>query len=131
MKDIIQFDIAKINRGKKRLCRCDCPHYEIDTTNRIVMCMDCGAVVDAFDALVGLAESGERIERLQESMLQRAKTYGKLAEEEFHRMIKNKVFRDMQSHYRKNLYPICPKCGELFDPTEIVAWTRPGGEELK
>lgn len=79
--------------------------------------------------MISLVEDGERIERLQESMLQRAKTYGKLADEEFHRMIKNKVFRDMQSNYRKNLYPICPKCGELFDPTEIVAWTRPGGEK--
>ncbi len=130
MDDIIQFDIAKIECGKKKICRCASPHYEIDTTNRIVMCVDCGAVMDAFDALVSLVENGEQIERLQSQMLQRAKTYGKLATEEFNRMIKNKVFREMQSNYRKNLYPICPKCGELFDPIEIGAWRKkPGGEE--
>lgn len=129
MDDIIQFDIAKIERGKKKLCQCKNPHYEIDPINRIVMCTDCGAVMDAFDVLVSLAESGERIERLQNQMLQRAKTYGKLADEEFQRMIKNKVFRDMQSNYRKNMYPICPKCGELFDPMKIGTWRRKTGGE--
>lgn len=124
MTDIIQFDIAKIERGKKKICRCESPHYEIDTTNRIVMCVDCGAVLDAFDALLSLAERKEQIERLQSQMLQRAKTYKKLADEELHHMIKNKVFREMQSKYKKNMFPMCPKCGELFDPIEIRAWSR-------
>lgn len=129
MSEIVRFDIAKIERGKKKLCQCEKPHYEIDPINRIVMCTDCGAIMDAFDVLISIAENGERIEQLEERMLQKAKGYGKLADEEFNRMIKNKVFRDMQNHYRKNMFPICPKCGELFDPVKIGTWRRnPGGE---
>lgn len=53
--EIISFNLARIERGREKLCKCDPPHYEIDTVNRIVSCQDCGATVDAFDALVTLA----------------------------------------------------------------------------
>ena len=53
--EIISFSLAKIERGREKLCKCDPPHYEIDTVNRIVSCQDCGATVDAFDALLALA----------------------------------------------------------------------------
>ena len=53
--EIISFDLVRIERGREKLCKCDPPHYEIDTVNRIVSCQDCGATVDAFDALLTLA----------------------------------------------------------------------------
>ena len=43
--EIISFSLAKIERGREKLCKCDPPHYEIDTVNRIVSCQDCGATV--------------------------------------------------------------------------------------
>ena len=46
----------KSSEEEKKLCKCDPPHYEIDVVNRIVSCQDCGATVDAFDALVTLAK---------------------------------------------------------------------------
>ena len=53
--EIISFNLARIERGREKLCKCDPPHYEVDTVNRIVSCQDCGATVDAFDALLTLA----------------------------------------------------------------------------
>ncbi len=73
---------------------------KVDTTNRIVTCSDCGAVIDAFDALVHLAEMHEDIEETQQRMLSKAKSYAKMADEEFQRMRRNKVFRDMESNYQ-------------------------------
>ncbi len=131
MSDIIRFDIARIQRDRKKLCQCVSPHYDIDPANRIVECRDCGAIVDAFDALVKLAEHGEEVEKMEKNMKEKAKTYGKMASDEFNRMIKNRIFRDMQSYYRKNMLPICPECGRSFDPVKIVRWTkneRPEGE---
>lgn len=124
MSDIIRFDIARIQRDRKKLCQCGNPHYDIDIANRIVECRDCGAVMDAFDVLVRLAERGEQIERLEKTMLEKAKAYGEMASDEFNRMIKSRIFRDMQSHYRKNMFPVCPECGEPFDPVKIGSWTR-------
>lgn len=121
---IVSFDLAKINRGKERICSCKVPHYEIDTVNRLVMCMDCGAVVDAFDALLSLTEKFEEVEKRQREMLERARRYREFADEERDRMIRNRVFREMSLHYKKGLLPVCPECGEVFDPVRISRWTR-------
>ena len=122
--DIVSFDFVRINRGRGKICKCNPPHYEVDTTNRIVTCSDCGAVVDAFDALVSLAKMHEDIEETQQRMLSKAQSYAKMADEEFQRMRRNKVFRDMESSYRNGLYPICPQCMKAFYPVHIQEWTR-------
>lgn len=124
MSDIIRFELARIQRDKKKLCQCASPHYDIDLANRIVECRDCGAIIDAFDAIVKLAEHGEEVERLEKAMKEKAKTYGQIANDEFNRMIKNRIFRDMQSQYRKNMFPVCPECGVPFDPIKIGSWTK-------
>ena len=121
--EIISFNLARIERGREKLCKCDPPHYEVDTVNRIVSCQDCGATVDAFDALLTLARLYELLEDEQRKMLSKAKTYSELADAEFKRMRKNKVFREMEEHYRKGLYPICPKCAEPIDSVDIREWT--------
>ena len=122
--DIVSFDLVRINRARGKMCKCNPPHYEVDTTNRIVTCSDCGAVVDAFDALVSLAKRYEDLEEAQQRMLSKAQSYAKMADEEFQRMRRNKVFRDMESNYRNGLFPICPKCMKAFDPVHIQGWTR-------
>ena len=120
--DIIYFDVARINRGKKKVCRCKSPHYEIDTNNRIVMCIDCGAVVDPFEALISFVERYEDIEEQEEKMLEKAKCYQELADKELQRMIKNKTFKEMNENYKKGMFPICPECDSVFDPVKIKSW---------
>lgn len=119
---IISFDLVKINRGKEKICKCKCPHYEIDTTNRLVMCTDCMAVVEPFDALLSLADSLEEVENIQRKMLEKARAYEVMANEEAQRMIKNRIFRNMNEQYKKGMLPICPKCNEAFEPIEIKTW---------
>lgn len=121
--EIISINLARIERGREKLFKCNPHHYEIDTVNRIVSCQDCGATVDAFDALVTLAKRYDLLEDAQRKMLSKAKLYGAMADAEFKRMQKNKAFREMEEHYRKGLYPICPKCAEPIDPADIRKWT--------
>lgn len=121
-KEIISFELAKINRGKEKLCKCDPPHYEVDIVNRIVVCTSCGATVEAFDALAELAARYETLENAQREMLSKAKKYRAMAEEEYERMIKGKVFRNMDQQYRQGMFPVCPKCTQAFDPVKIRSW---------
>jgi len=116
--EVISFNLAKIERGREKLCICDPPHYEIDVVNKVVSCSDCGATVDAFDALLALARRYEMLEDAQQKMIAKAREYGKMADE---RMRKNKAFQEMEEHYRNGL---CPKCNEMIDPLDIRGWTR-------
>lgn len=120
MKEIVPFDVIKINRGKTKICRCKLPHYEIDTENRLVMCMDCGAIVEAFEALTNIAERMEEIENIETEMKETVIHY----KTEAQKMIKNRVFRTMEDNYRKSMFPICPKCNEPINPTEINHYAR-------
>lgn len=120
--EVISFDLAKINRGKQKICKCNNPHYEIDTTNRVVMCMDCRAILNPFDALLSLAERMEEVENFQRKMIDKANTYSQIANEECTRMIKNRKFREMDSNYKKGLFPYCPNCKEKINPLDITSW---------
>ena len=79
--NIVSFDIVRINRARDKICKCNPAHYEVDTTNRIVTCQDCGSIVNAFDALVSLAGRYEEIEKTQQRMLSKAQSYAKLADD--------------------------------------------------
>ncbi len=119
---VISFDLFRIERGREKICKCNPPRYEIDTANRIVTCMECGAIIDPFEALLTFAEYAEEYEKYQDEALEKINLYRKLADEELRRRMRNKAFKDMDSNYRSGMYPYCPKCGEMFDPTELTNW---------
>lgn len=115
---ITHIDIFKIERGKRKLCECRNPHYEIDTRNRLVMCLDCGAVVDPFEALVEIAVHYDRLNNQVENLLSQAK---EIQDYKPHL----KVIKEIEHRYRANKFsmlPCCPNCGEAFELTEISAW---------
>ena len=58
---IKHIDAIRIECGRKKLCQCQTPHYEIDVANHLVLCMDCGAVIEPFEALYKLASHFEHI----------------------------------------------------------------------
>jgi hypothetical protein len=118
--NIISFKVLKIEKGRDKLCKCDPPHYEIDTVNRIITCSDCGAVIDPFEALVTLCRYEDKFTEYQEKAFERAKVYAEMADKEYRRRIKNAVFKNMDSNYRKDLYPICPECKKIINPIEIT-----------
>ncbi len=121
--NVLSFTLFKVEKGREKICRCDPPHYIIDTTNRIVICDDCGAVLDTFDALRILCEYIKKYEEYQEKAIERVNIYKELANEEMRRRFRNKAFKDMDANYKKGMLPRCPKCGKLFEPTEITHWT--------
>ena len=115
---VLSFTLFKVEKGREKICKCNPPHYEIDTENRIVTCMDCGATLDAFEALIALCNHMDRYREYQEKALEKCKLYG-----EWRRRMKNKAFKDMDKAYQSEMFPHCPKCGEVFDPMEIKRWT--------
>ena len=116
---VLSFTLLKIENGREKICKCNPPHYEIDTVNRIVACTDCGATLDAFEALLKVYEYQSKWEEYQKKALEKAKVYGEMADKEFRRRMKNKAFKDMDSNFHNGLYPICPKCREIINPMEI------------
>lgn len=122
--EIVSYELLKINRGRKKICECQSPRYEIDPVNRIVMCKCCGAIVDPYDALLYTAEQSEKWMEYQERALERARYYREEANKNRSRSIKNNVFREMHQQYMKGLFPVCPHCNKAIEPTEIQKWTK-------
>jgi len=122
---IISFNLCKVNKGKEKLCKCKTPHYEVDTVNRIVMCIDCGAVIDAFDVLVTLTERMILYTDYQRKAHDKSVMFGEMADKELKRRMKNSIFKEMEAHYLKdNCHPHCPVCNAAFDPVKITRWSR-------
>ena len=117
------FDLLRINKGMKKICRCNPPHYELSVENRIIICRDCGAVVDPFEAMLSIAGYHEQLREETKRLKEKAKVYSEEANKELKRMRKSRVFREMEESYRKNMFPRCPKCREYIDPLEITEWT--------
>lgn len=118
----VSFDLLRINKGMKKICTCNPPHYELSVENRIVMCRDCGAVVDPFDAMLAIAGYHEQLREETNRLEEKVKVYSEEAHKELKRMRKSRVFCEMEESYRKNMLPRCPKCKEYFDPLEITEW---------
>ena len=123
---IVRIDTLIINRRREKNCKCLYPSYEVDTTNRLVYCKKCMAVVEPFVALERIAIHSEilnaeienAIEYRNELMnykpfLREAKRYEKMMRE-------------------KNMLPVCPKCGEPFEWQEVTRMiNRKFAEKLK
>lgn len=119
---IISFDILKVEHGRRKLCQCAEPHYTLDYQNKLVICDDCGAIIDPIEALRYLASHWGRIEDRLRSMHEQAKE------------IQNykphlKVFKKLESDYRRDhfsMLPLCPHCSEPFDFNELFRWVNRG-----
>lgn len=127
---IIDFNLMKINKNAQKICRCDPPAYEIDTTNRLVQCTKCNAYIHPFDALIGLAENiewyneeKERLNKERNELIERKNEYIKEINALHTKRFRMNVFRDLQNSYMRGMVPYCPHCERAFDPTEINHYT--------
>lgn len=120
---VLSFTLFKVEKGREKICKCNPPHYTIDVENRVVTCNDCGATIDAFEALMALYNHIDKYREYQEKALEKCKTYREWADKEWRRRMKNKAFKDMDKQYQEGMFPHCPKCGEIFDPMEITGRT--------
>lgn len=115
---VVRLDVLRVEYGKKKLCSCQIPHYEVDYQNRLVTCLDCGAVLDHFTALCSLASFYERLNSDVERLLEQRR---EIANYKPHLI----VMKKLEQQYRGNNYsmvPLCPHCKEPFDLPELTHW---------
>lgn len=112
---IKRIDVLKVEYGKRKLCECRNPHYEIDYVNKIVQCEDCGAIVEPFEALYNMAKHYERLGDQVEALLEQRR---EIAAYKPHLI----VIKNLERETRAGMIPYCPKCGEMFELDEITAW---------
>lgn len=127
---IIDFRIMRINRNAQKICRCNPPSYEIDTKNRLIQCTKCNAYIQAFDALLYMAENMEeydsKIDKIHEEIkkiTEKRNKYAREVNELSRKKFRMNKFRDIQNSYMRGMVPVCPHCEKAFDPTEIDGFT--------
>lgn len=116
---VVRFDIARINKYSQKLCRCAEPHYEVDTTNRMIRCLDCGAYVDPFECLDHLIGHYERLEKYQKSAIRRLS----YLQEEVRKKQRLTYAKEIDDNLKQGLAPVCPHCGKVIDVVNITEWT--------
>lgn len=116
-KNIQRIDVLRIEHNAQKMCRCRTPQYELDTENRLVYCSICGAIIDPFDALASLAKSYERINKQVERALKQAES---LSTYKPHLQ----RIKEIEQHYKNNLYPLCPNCSASIDLEDIKSYSQ-------
>lgn len=115
----VRFDLARIEYGKKKLCQCITPHYEIDVQNRLVTCTTCNAIVEPYEALLQLARHWERNNNIHEAMLAEREAVAGYTPQ-------RKVIKNLESKYNQRnpvMLPTCPRCHAPFKIEELVSGT--------
>lgn len=113
---IIILDTIRIERNRPRKCTCEGQRkYTVDTVNREITC-GCGQVVDPFEAMADLANHHEWLNRQHRAMNEQRKEW-----------IKQKphsvLFKQLERSYRRGtMLPFCPRCGDVFDFTELTSF---------
>lgn len=110
---IQRIDVLRVEYGKRKLCECLEPVYEIDAQNRIVTCTKCGAIVDPFEALLEIARHYDRLNKGTAALLEQRR---QILDYKPHLLL----LREFAEHYgngrgRNSMVPCCPNCGKPFD----------------
>lgn len=114
---IIEIDQLRINRNIDKLCTCHNRRFMLDTTNKRVICNECGTEVDPYQAMYEMATSAEGLKKQVERLLEQRK-----------QILDYKpwlvTIRKLESKYRgKKMLPNCPRCDEPFYLEELTRWT--------
>lgn len=114
---IVRFDVVRVEYGKRKMCQCFEPHYEIDYQNRLVYCVDCGAIVDPLEALIRIAENSKRLDDHTQQMLEERR---QIRSYQPRRVVIKKLEKQYVSAEHRNLEPTCPRCGKPFELEELL-----------
>lgn len=117
-KNITRFEVLKIRRDIKKLCRCRGSNYVVDTQNHLVYCDKCGAVVSPWQALVDIATHYDRLQKEVENLLEERR---KIANYQPRRV----VIKQLEQQYcrgKGDMLPTCPRCGKPFYLSELTNW---------
>ena len=113
---IVRYDTIKVEYGKKKMCQCQRPCYEVDFQNRLVYCT-CGAIVDPFEAMVRIARD---MERWDEYVQQRLEETRLIDEYKPRRVILKKLEAKYCQNEKRGREPTCPRCRQAFPLEDLL-----------
>ena len=113
---IVDIDQIRINRNIDKKCKCLNRSFVLDTTNETVHCRGCGVEVNAYDAMLEMANGANRLRDQVEKLLEQRK-----------QILDYKpwllTIRNLEKRYRgKKMLPCCPRCEEPFYLEELDLW---------
>jgi hypothetical protein len=111
---VIPITSLRIVRDKNKKCTCRNRKFEVDTENKEIICMSCGAVVQPYDALYELAAYYERIEADVKRLLEQRR---QILNWKPHLL----PLRELERIYLGgSMLPCCPHCGRGIEARELV-----------
>ena len=111
---IIPISTLRINRDKTKICKCHNRKFEIDTTNRIITCQECGAIIHPYDALLDIASHYEQFGREVDNLLTQRK---QILDYKPHLL----VMRELEKIYMGGrMLPCCPHCSRGIYAKELL-----------
>lgn len=110
---VIPISTLRINRDKSKKCTCRNRKFEIDTQNKEILCQECGAIINPYDALFDIAYHYEQLSSEVDRLLEQ------------HKQIVNwkphlLVMRELEKIYRGDMLPCCPHCGRGVHAKELL-----------
>ena len=122
---IISFELLKAEVNRAKLCRCLDASYILDVNNRLVICEQCGAILDPFDALLKIQEKQQEWAEYQQKAVRRARLFQQEADRTLNLMQRYKNTRRIAGLCQDGLFPVCPNCKEIIAPERFTEWSRP------
>lgn len=113
---LVQLNVLRVKHNFRKNCECENRHLIIDVDNHIVECGECGAYLDPFEALVGLASDHQLLNDQSKALMEQQKQLRAYKP-------RLKVIKRLEQQYRGHkMLPCCPKCSEPFYLEEINSW---------
>ena len=121
---VVRFDAVQIAYDKAKNCQCENPHYEVDYQNRMVQCLDCGAIVEPLEALMRIAKDQERWDNYTERMLEQRRQIQNYRPQ---LLVMQALEKQYISAEKNGLQPRCPHCACTFPLSDLLNtwWSKP------
>ena len=131
-ENIVQIDALRITRAIGKRCKCTRHYkrYTVDPDNREVTCSDCGAVVDAFDAMLNMAEGRTALHEQTRALWAQRHA---LETWKPHLTAMKRLNDHFARQATRNMVPCCPHCGRGIEYAELGTgtWVDRGYEKLR
>lgn len=114
---VSDIDIIRIMRATGKRCLCPQPKYVLLSDTRTVYCRQCGAQMDAFEALRKLAQNWDIVRSQVNRLLEERKA---LLEWQPHRVAMKEINDSFTHKATQNMIPVCPHCHHGVELTELV-----------
>lgn len=121
---VISFELLKAEVNRTKLCRCQNASYILDVNNRLVICEQCGAIMDPFDALLKIHEKQQELMEYQQKAAKRIKLFQQEANRALDLMQRYRNTRRIARLCQDGLFPVCPNCKNIIAPERIAEWRK-------